>query len=149
MAKASLAPSIAKTGAKASEKNRIVSITEPITDETKGARHQRPSRRRLNTATSRSWATRNAVPEAMAMRGVAKTTEADQHDQTRRRGAETAIGQISHQERYRIGERTPGQKIGEVVAADRCLDGKLDEIVGRGDHRAHRRREDGHRQKRN
>src|SRR3546814_7539915 len=57
--------------AKAMEKKSAVSTTEPMAEDTSGARHHAPARRRLQIATSSSWATRNAVPDAMAMRGVA------------------------------------------------------------------------------
>ena len=60
--------SVAKVVEKASEKKMAVSTAEEMIEETSGARHQLPSRRRLNTATSRSCAARKAVAEAMATR---------------------------------------------------------------------------------
>ena len=58
--------------ASAAEKARLkkitVSSTLPATLDTNGARHQLPARSRLNTATSSSWPTRNAVAEPIATR---------------------------------------------------------------------------------
>src|SRR4051794_19171736 len=65
------------TGAqeKAIEKKIAVSSPDEKIDDTKGGSHQAFSRRRSKIATSRSWATRKALPEAMAMRGVARAAE--------------------------------------------------------------------------
>src|SRR5690606_1131399 len=61
----------AKPAAKAIEKNRIVSSTEPNMAAAKGAFHQVLRRRRSKTVMSISCAKRKAEPEAIAMRGVA------------------------------------------------------------------------------
>ena len=61
--------------ANASEKKRAVSRVDPSADETSGACHHLAFRSRSNTHTSASWATRNAPPEAAAMRGVASHAE--------------------------------------------------------------------------
>src|SRR5690348_2031605 len=61
----------AKLAAKASEKKITVSSAELTIDEKSGGRHQAWRRSRSKIVMSRSWATRNAVPEAIAMRGVA------------------------------------------------------------------------------
>ena len=55
---------------KAMEKNSAVSMALLISVLTSGARHHAPSRKRLKMVTSRSCATRKAVPEATAMRTV-------------------------------------------------------------------------------
>ncbi len=65
----------AKPAAKAMEKNRSVSSTEPNIAAANGAFHQVLRRRPLNTVMSSNCARRKAEPEAMAMRGVASQTD--------------------------------------------------------------------------
>src|SRR3569623_1112299 len=63
------------TGAKAIEKNSSVSIAEPTSEALRGGISQKRLRSRENTAMSSNWPMRNAVADAMAMRGVDRNAE--------------------------------------------------------------------------
>lgn len=62
----------ANGAAKARPKNNIVSIIEPMKDEIKGANHQLKERRRLKIEISKNCAIKKALPDAIAMRGLAR-----------------------------------------------------------------------------
>jgi hypothetical protein len=70
------AGSSGKTPMKAMPKNTTVSTIEPSAEPAKGACHQGARRRRSNTTMSSNWPTRNAVPEATAIRHGASSSEA-------------------------------------------------------------------------
>src|SRR5690606_5335807 len=70
-----MASSPAKAGAMAREKKIMVSSAELNSEEIIGACHQAASRRRWKMEISSICATRKALPEAMAMRGVASQIE--------------------------------------------------------------------------
>ena len=53
----------------------VVSSAEETSEENMGACHQALLRSRWKIETSSNWATRNAEPEAIAMRGVANQIE--------------------------------------------------------------------------
>ena len=62
----------AKVAEKAIEKNSIASSIDPINEDTNGARHHTPFRKRLKIEISTSCTTRKAVPEPIAIRSVVK-----------------------------------------------------------------------------
>ena len=135
----------ARVAEKAIGKKIAVSRTLPATLATKGAFHQLPARRRLKTATSRSWPTRKAVPEARATRrrderaegavdlaadeGAGEADEeARADDAARGGGAVQAVHQVGDEEGEGIGEGAPGQPV---------ADEELDEDVRGDDDRRH------------
>ena len=97
---------------------------------TNGARHQLPARSRLNTATSSSWPTRNAVAEPIATRRLTSgpngpsiwlptklqtspTTKPASTTRRAARGAVQPVHQVGDEEGERIGEGAPGQPVAD------------------------------------
>ena len=68
--------------------------------------------------------------------------EAGNHNLARGGRSEAAVGEIGHQEGDRVGERTPGERIGKIDTADEMLDRELDQKVGCNDNSRHRQNGD-------
>jgi hypothetical protein len=87
----------AKAGAKAIEKNSAVSSSEPGREALSGGTSQNRFLSRENTAMSNSCPTRNAVAEAIAIRGVDRN--ADRHSATAKPAITTVRARVGPSKR--------------------------------------------------